>query len=119
MPSIRILLAEAAAGLQTMVHNALAGRPDLVVIGDASDEVDVLLQAAGADVVIIGMSSTTLPSVAERLLEEYPRLGVLAIDVDRERGLLYQLRPQLTEFVQLTPAILAAAIRRAASDLAA
>jgi len=119
MPPIRILLAETAAGLRAEVRNALVGQPDLIVVGDASGEVEVLLQAERADVVIVGMSGTTLPPIAERLVGEYPRIGVLAIDIDREQGLLYQLRPQLAQIAQLTPAGLAAAIRLAAAEVAA
>lgn len=119
MPPIRILLAETADGLRAVVNHALAGQPDLIVVGSANGEVEVLLQAERVDVVIVGMSGTALPSVAERLVDEYPRIGVLAIDVDRAQGLLYQLRPQLAQIAELTPAVLTAAIRQAASDLAA
>jgi DNA-binding NarL/FixJ family response regulator len=118
MPPIRVLLAETVARLRAEVRDALAGQPDLIVVGDASDEVEVLLQAERADVVIVGMSGTTLPSTAERLIDEYPRIGVIAIDIDREQGLLYQLRPQLSRIAELTPAGLAAAIRRVAAELA-
>ncbi len=119
MAPIRILLAEEAGELDAIVRGALAGQPDLAVIGDVSDEVEVLLHAEQANVVIVGMSGSAMPAVVERLVDEYPRLGVLALDVDRDRGLLYQLRPQLTEIAELTPGVLAAAIRQAASALAA
>lgn len=119
MRPIRILLAEQASELRTVVRGALADQPDVTVIGDVSDEVEVLLQAEQANVVIVEMSGTALPAVVERLVDEYPRIGVLALDIDRDRGLLYQLRPQLTQIAELTPGVLAAAIRQAASGLAA
>lgn len=114
MPPIRILLAETVVGLRAEVRHAVLGQPDLIVVGDASGEVEVLLQAEDADVVIVGMSGTGLPSIAERLLDEYPWIGVLAIDVDREQGLVYQLRPQLARIAGCTPAVLAEAIRQVA-----
>ena len=117
MPPIRILLAEMAAELRAEVRHSLDGQPDLIVIGNASCEVDVLLQAEQADVVIVGMAGTTVPPIAERLVDEYPRIGVLAIDLDREQGLLYQLRPHLARIAELSPSELAAAVRLAASGL--
>lgn len=119
MPPIRILLAETTAALRAAVRSALVGQPDLIVVGDTSGEVEVLLQALQADIVIIGMSGVALPAVAERLVDEYPRIGVLAVDIDGQQGLLYQLRPQLARIDEVTPAVLVAAIRRVASDQAA
>ncbi|MGH3937952.1 MAG: hypothetical protein ACRDTG_04840 [Pseudonocardiaceae bacterium] len=118
MSPIRILLAEPAAGLRAMVRDAVADQPDLIVVGDANGEFEVLLRAEQADVVIVGMSGTALPSAAERLVDEYPRIVVLAVDLEHEQGLLYRLSPQLTQIAEVTPAVLAAEIRRAASDLA-
>ena len=119
MPLIRILLVEVMAGLRALIRSALAGEPDFVVVGEARDEVEALLQAGRADVFIMGMSGTTLPPVAERIVDEYPWAGVLAVDLDRGQGLLYRLRPQLSQISDLTPTGLAAAIRRATADLAA
>lgn len=119
MPTIRVLLAAKAVELRAVVADALIGQPDLAVIRDVGDEVEVLLHAEQADVVIVGMSGSTLPGVVERLVDEYPRIGVLALDIERGRGLLYQLRPQLDQITGLTPGELTAAIRQAASGMAA
>jgi hypothetical protein len=53
--------------------------------------------------------------VAERLVDENPRIGLLAMDLDRARGWVYQLRPQLTQIDSVTTAELADAIRCAAN----
>lgn len=119
MSLIRILLAEAVPQLRAVLHETLAGQADLIVVGDVSGELDVLLRAGQTDVVIVGMTGATLPAVAERLVDEYPRIGVLALDMGHEQGLLYQLWPQLRAIATLTPNGLAAAIRQAAGNQAA
>lgn len=119
MPVIRILLGEAPAGLHAAVRTAVVNHPDLVLVGAASGEVEVLLRAEHADVVIIGMSGATLSPMAERLLGEYPRIGVVAVDIDQDQGFLYRLRPQLARIGNVTPAGLVAAIRTAANNQAA
>jgi len=109
---IRILLVEPPPGLGAV----LAGEPDLSVIGKPRGEVDVLLQAALADVVVLGAPGAQTPAVAERLLDEYPSIAVFAIDGDGGHGRLHRLRPQVTELGEVTPAGLVVAIRRAAAD---
>jgi len=109
---IRILLVEPPPGLGAV----LAGEPDLTVIGEPHDEVDVLLQAAEADVVILRAAGTATVATAERLLDEYPGIAVFAIDGDGVRGRLHRLRPQVTELGEVTPAGLVVAIRHAAAD---
>lgn len=99
-----------------MVGEALAGQPDLTVVGETSGEVDLLLSAERADVVILG-ASRGLPCAAERLLDEYPRLGVIAIDIEAARGRLYRLGPHVTQLDRVTPAELATAIRLATADI--
>jgi hypothetical protein len=116
---IRIVLAETPSPLRSLVREALAGEPDLVVVVDTDDEVAALLHAGHADVVLVGMSGGVLPAVAERLLDEYPRVGVVAVDLDRGHGLLYRLRPELSRIEAITPDALVEAIRRAAAEIAA
>lgn len=113
MRPIRIVLAALSARLRAVVGQALAGQPDLVVVGESGGEVELLLDAERADVVITG----ALPCVVERLLDEYPRLAVIAIDAHAARGRLYRLGPHVTQLDRVTPAGLATAIRMATADL--
>jgi DNA-binding NarL/FixJ family response regulator len=115
---IRVLLADPPTGVRGEIRTALAEQPDLIVVGEPSGEVDILLQAEEADVVILGMPGAELPNVAERLLDEYPRVVVLAVDLEIARALVYRLWPHLTEIDLLTPAGLVTAIRRAVADVA-
>jgi hypothetical protein len=115
MPPIRILIADRSERLRAVVRDAVAEEPDLVAIEDGDSEVDVMLNAAAADVVVIGMTGGSLPVVAERLLDEYPDIGVVAIDIDPDQGVILQLRPQLTRIAELSPRALSAALRKATS----
>jgi DNA-binding NarL/FixJ family response regulator len=119
MPPIRILIADRSDRLQTVVRSAVVDQADLVTLDDGHSEIDVMLNAEAADVVVLSMSGDNLPAVAHRLLDEYPDIGVIAIDVERDQGLILQLRAELTPFVKVSPDALISAIRKAASRLAA
>jgi len=115
---IRILLVDLPSALEAAVHRALQENPDLVVVGSACGDMASLLDAgqAAADVVIIRTDSDELPALAERLMDEYSKIGVLALDVNRDRAFIYDLRPHRTRIDSLTPSVLARAIRRAAGQ---
>jgi hypothetical protein len=106
------LLVDPLPGLGTV----LAGEPDLTVLGYPHGEVDVLLQAADADVVILRAAGTPTSALAERLLDEYPGIAVFAINGNGGLGRLHRLRPQVIELGEVTPAELVAGIRLAAAD---
>ena len=99
-----------------MVREALDGQPDLVVVGESGGEMDLLLKAERADVVILGPAAV-LPGAAERLLDEYPRLAVIAVDDRSARGWLYRLGLYVTQLDRVTPAGLATAIRLSTADI--
>jgi hypothetical protein len=124
MPPIRILIGDRSERLQSAVRSAVADQPDLVTLEDGHSEdghseIDVMLHAEAADVVVLSMCGDELPAAAQRLLDEYPDIGVIAIDVDRHQGLILQLRAQLTPFVEVNAEALTTAIRRAACRSAA
>lgn len=102
--------------LRDLVEAALADEPDLAITALAADEVDLLLAAAEADVAVISMRSGALPAVTERLLDEYPRLGVVCVDVEVGGALVCHLRPFTVPIADASPAALAAAIRSVASE---
>lgn len=115
MQPIRIVLAEPQTRLTGVVREALDGQPDLMVVGESGGEVDLLLKAEQADVVILGPAAV-LPCAAERLLDEYPRLAVIAVDGRTARGWLYRLGLHVTQLDRVTPAGLATAIRLSTAD---
>ena len=116
MGQVRIALAETPEVLYRLVLRATHGQPDLTLLPVADGEVALMLEAACADVAVVAMEHGQLPAVAERLLDEYQRLGVVSVDTAAARGGVYRLRPALAPVDDVSPAGLAAAIRSAAHD---
>jgi siroheme synthase len=117
MSPIRILIADPNDRLQPVVHRAIADQPDLVTIENGNGEVDLMLRAEAADAVIVTMAGEDLPPIAERLIDEYAHVGVVAIDINRNQGVVVQPRPQPVKIGELSPPTLGAAIRLAAKRL--
>lgn len=116
MRQIRIALAEGSDELRRLVERVLSVEPDLVLVAVAGSELAILLEAEGADVVVVAMHSGRLPAVADRLVDEYPRIGVVCVDVAAGRGAVYRLRPDHVAVEEISPRSLAAAIRSAVTD---
>jgi DNA-binding NarL/FixJ family response regulator len=93
---IRILLAQLPNALQATIERALSEQSDMVV-NLAENHVEVLLAVGQtqADVVVIGMEHAQPPGIVSHLLDEYPILRIILVDVDDHRGFLYELRPDL------------------------
>lgn len=93
---IRILLAQLPHVLQETLGNALSQQADMVV-ARTGNYVEVLLavRETQADVVVIGMEDTEPPGIASHLLEEYPSLRIIVVDIDDQRAFRYELRPAL------------------------
>lgn len=115
MQQIRILLAEVPDELRRLVERVLAVEPDLSLVAVGRSEVAVLLAAEDADVVVVSARAGRLPPVAGRLLDEYPRIGIVCVDVATGRGEVHRLRPDHVAVEEITPRSIAAAIRSAAS----
>jgi siroheme synthase len=115
MPPIRILIADPSDTLHAVVRRAVADQPDLVTIENGKSEVEFMLQAEAADAVIVAMAGEHLPPIAERLIDEYADIGVVAIDIDRNQGVVFRPRPQPVEIGELSPPTIGAAIRTAAA----
>lgn len=116
MRQVRIVLAEVPYELRRLVERVLAAEPDFSLVAVAGSEVAVLLEADGADVVVVAMRAGRPPAVADRLLDEYPRIGVVCVDVAAGRGGVYRLRPDYLPLEEISPRTIAAAIRGAAPD---
>lgn len=110
-------MADLPTGLRHLVEQALQGQADLTIVAVASGELALMLEAAQADVVVVPLPRGDLPAVAGRLLDEYPHVGVLCIDMSSGVGIVCRLHPGLTPVDAASPTAVAAAIRRAAVDL--
>jgi DNA-binding NarL/FixJ family response regulator len=115
MPPIRVMLAELPTGLREALSPAVAGQADMELVGEVDSPVEILLAAGQrqADVVVLGMPGRELPGIAGQLLDEYPQLKVLAVNLHRRQALLYELQPQLVLLGEVTAAALLDAIRTA------
>lgn len=117
MTPTRILVADQPTPLRVAVHNAVTGEPDLELVEISGSEMEMLLLVAEghADLVVVAMTARTLPPLAERLLDENPKLVVLAVDLDRAEGLLHRVWPDTTLIQDLSPDGLTAVLRHAAT----
>ena len=118
MRQVRIAVAAVPEELHRLVLQGLVGQPDLTVVAVAANEVGMLLEAARADVVVVGTRTAATPPVVERLLNEYPHVGIVCVDVDRRRGAVFRLSPDSEALDDISPNAIAAAIRSAAEESA-
>ena len=120
MPSaVRIVLVDVGPALRAAVHAACTDS-DLLVVGDVTGEIESLMRVGrgGVDVVIVEMARGLLPPIAERLVDESPDVGVLAVDGDRGEALLYRLWPRVDHVGHVATDGLGAVIRRPARRVA-
>src|SRR5688572_16380376 len=94
MRQIRIALTGIPVQLRRLVEQGVADQSDLTIIAVATGEVALLLEGARADVVVVAMRHGEVPVLAERVLDEYPHVGVVCVDVSSGRGTVYRLRPE-------------------------
>jgi DNA-binding NarL/FixJ family response regulator len=111
---IRIVLLGMRGILHDVLEAVLEGCPDLTVVAECSDPVD--LQAAmdrsGAQVVVCGLDEAEAADVGAQVLEQPARVKVIAIQDDGRRAVIWELRPQRTELGNLSPRLLVEALRR-------
>jgi hypothetical protein len=90
----RILVADRPTPVLHAVREAVVGEIDLQLEPAFGTEMDLMLAVAESepDLVVVPMSNRVVPPLAERLLDEYPRLMVLAFDADRGEGLVQTFR---------------------------
>jgi DNA-binding NarL/FixJ family response regulator len=108
----RVLLA-CLPGILADIFRQILDQPDVEVVGVVDDPVETLLDTGStqADVVVLGIREAELPGLAGQLLDEYPRINVLAVTPDARRAFLYKLRPELVALGEASPDRLLAAIR--------
>ena len=93
---IRVLLAHLPHELQQALGSTLSEEPDMIVSG-VQRHVEMLLAAeeTQADVLVIGMENNQPPGVVSYVLEEYPSLRIILVNIGDQHGFLYELRPEL------------------------
>jgi DNA-binding NarL/FixJ family response regulator len=99
-----------------IISSTLSGEPDMDVIGEPRDGVDVVRAASHmrVDVLVMGLADSELPGDCVRLFKVQPRIRVLGVAGDGRRVFLYELRPQRTPLGELSPQELVDVVRAAA-----
>jgi DNA-binding NarL/FixJ family response regulator len=108
----RIVLVDMPRILREIIEQAVGGEPDLELVQARSEPgLRAAVESSGADFVISG-ADYDFAEVA-RLLEERPRLRVLAVTGDGREGFLYELRPTRTALGEVSRQTIVNAIRGA------
>lgn len=93
MEKIKILLSSRPELLSEVIRNMIAHQPDMAVVGEVIDPIE-LLRAARAtmvDVVIVTpLESNGEPRICRHLLADYPSLKVVTLSAKGEAAYVYQ-----------------------------
>jgi len=114
VPATRIILVDLGERLSSLLHDAAKADDDLVVVGEELEEVELLMHADQADLVIVGRSGTGAAAMAERLIDENPAVTVVAVDPVENRGQISRLSPSVEDIAPVGVADLIAVARRLA-----
>jgi chemotaxis response regulator CheB len=90
--AVRILVANRPRLMREVIVAALTGHPNIEVVGEVSDESDILEQvrATQPDLLVIALDeSEERPVICDRVLREYPQLRVIAVASRKDRTLYY------------------------------
>jgi len=93
MEKIKILLSSRPKLLSEVIRNMIEHQPDMVVVGEVIDPIQILRVASAAmvDVVIVTpLESNGEPKICRYLLAEYPLLKVVTLSAKCEAAYLYQ-----------------------------
>jgi DNA-binding NarL/FixJ family response regulator len=108
----RIALVELPRIMREIIERAVADQPDMEIVGELpASTLPEALDGAGVDVVISG-TNYDCASLRE-LLDERPRLKVLAVADDGRDAFLFELRPTRTPLGEVSPQNIVDAIRNA------
>jgi len=93
MRKIKVLLASRPKMLSDVIRNMVTRQPDMEVIGEVLDPIELLLTARArpVDVVIVTpLDSEGEPPICRHLLEEHPQLKIVTLSAKSETAFLYE-----------------------------
>jgi DNA-binding NarL/FixJ family response regulator len=93
MRKIKVLLASRPKMLSDVIRNIVTRQPDMEVVGEVLDPIELLLTARArpVDVVIVTpLDSEGDPQICRLMLEEHPQLKIVALSVKNEAAFLYE-----------------------------
>jgi DNA-binding NarL/FixJ family response regulator len=113
LPPTRIALVDMPRILREIIEQAVADEPDMEIVEIEGSGVPLrqAVATARADFVIAG-ADYDFGEVA-RVLDERPRLRILAVAGDGREAFLYELRPTRTPLGEVSPQTIVDAIRGA------
>jgi chemotaxis response regulator CheB len=112
---MRILLDGMPQMLRTIIMDIVSGDPQCEIVAERVDEANLPAQLSQtpADVIILAVKELEeIPKRFTSLLVRHPATRIIAITSGGNRGLLYDLRPHLTQIDEMSPAALLSAIRQ-------
>jgi len=114
VPRTRLLIAPVPPLLGDIVRDALAGEPDLEVVGrSGEDDLEDRVDACAADVVLAEETGPRLADPYLRLMYLHPRLRLLTVSPDGRRASLWRLAPERRVLADVSPRGLVGALRAA------
>ena len=88
----RVLVANRPRLMREVILAALADQPDVEIVGEVSDEAEILpqVEATLPDLLVIGLDENEQrPPICERVLREYPALRIIAVASRKDRTLYF------------------------------
>jgi len=88
----RILVANHPKLMREVILSALVGQPGIEVVGEVSDEKDILRQVRDTlpDLLVIALEEgDERPEICDRVLRQHPELRIIAVASRKDRTLYY------------------------------
>jgi len=90
---IKVFLSSRPKLLSEVIRNLIERQPDMVVMGEVIDPLQLLLasrQTAVDAVIITPLNAKGEPKICQQLLAEHPRLKIVTLSANGEAAYLYQ-----------------------------
>lgn len=111
---IRVLVASIAGSLFQQIAQVIEQQPDMCLLGQVQDRIELLLAAEHADVVVLEAPQLDPPpGICSHLLSEYPGLKILVISTADGEMMIYWRALQQLRLNNESPPTLQVAIREA------
>jgi len=88
----RVLVANRPKLMREVILTALADQPGVEIVGEVSDESDILLQVRATlpDLLVIALDENELrPPICDQVLREHPELRIIAVASRKNRTLYF------------------------------
>ena len=92
MVPVRVLIANRPRLIRELVMATIADQPDIEIVGEVQREEDLTgaVEQTHPDFLIVALEkSNRLPAACQSILEEHPRIRIIAIASDRNSTMFY------------------------------